>query len=57
MSPPLAFATSAIARAQLSVEYVSAHSPQSLLVPEDTLAVFGFGDAAPQRLRRPGCFA
>ncbi len=53
MSRPLTSVTPASARAQLSVAYVSAPSPQSLLVPEDTLAVFGFGDDAPQRLDDP----
>ncbi len=53
MSRPLVSSTPAIARPQLSVEYISTDSPQELLAPDDTLAVFGFGDAAPQRLDDP----
>jgi chorismate lyase / 3-hydroxybenzoate synthase len=38
---------------RLSVDYVAAATPQSLLAGDDVLAVFGFGDAAPQRLDDP----
>jgi chorismate lyase/3-hydroxybenzoate synthase len=38
---------------RLAVDYVSARSPHELLVADDTLAVFGFGGAAPQRLDDP----
>jgi chorismate lyase/3-hydroxybenzoate synthase len=53
MSRPLVSVTPATARSHLSVEYISTDSPQDLLAPDDTLAVFGFGDAAPQRLDDP----
>lgn len=38
---------------RLAVDYVSADSPHALLAATDTLAVLGFGDAAPQRLDDP----
>lgn len=53
MSRPLISATPAIAQPQLSVEYVATASPHALLAADDTLAVFGFGDAAPRRLDDP----
>ena len=53
MSRPLISATPAIARPHLAVEYIFAASPHALLAAADTLAVFGFGDAAPQRLDDP----
>ena len=38
---------------RLSVDYVAADTPHQLLAGADVLAVFGFGDAAPQRLEDP----
>lgn len=38
---------------RLAVDYVRADAPHALLAAEGTLAVLGFGDAAPQRLDDP----
>ncbi len=44
---------SSVTAPRLAVDYLAAESPGTLLAAPDTLAVLGFGDAAPQRLDDP----